>query len=154
MKEVYLQQIRKEQEEGGMFLGRDHVSVTVPEKSACHCRFWTLYTSWSANRQKHSRRCNQAKITKTNVLSEKRDAQHLLPVQLSSSLWSEQSKKPSHLSLSRRHVSRSAHSTPFTHTRGFRVATRRAQIPTGNIYIQKASFRALEAQQRNIIQGS
>lgn len=139
--------MRKEQEEGGMFLGRDQVSVTVPEKSACHCRFWTLYTSWSAEQQKHDTDV-YLKILKCLLFKQHCgcDAECLSPVQLSSSLWSEQSKKPSHLSLSSTHASRSAHSVPFTHTRGSWVATQRAERSTQrkNLYTEEV-FR-LESQ--------
>ena len=56
-----------------------------------------------------------------------------LPVQLSSSLWSEQSRKPSHLSLSNTHASPSAHIVPFAHCRGLRVAEER-QVPATGSY--------------------
>lgn len=131
--------MRKEQEEGGMFLGRDQVSVTVPEKSACHCRFWTLYTSWSADEQKPKTGFKPAGTTTQVYLMGIKYVWAFSPVQLSSSLWSEQSKKPSHLSLSSTHASRSAHSVPFTHTRDSRVAKQRAERST-DIYINKTSI--------------
>lgn len=48
-----------------------------------------------------------------------------LQVQLSSSLWSEQSRKPSHLSLSSTQASPSEQRVPLMHNRGPRVAEQR-----------------------------